>query len=155
MTIKEPEIFALIEKIGDHYQKNIDNQHVRKAFVSLSVPSGTWDLIETLTAKSHMYKYQGYPIQELYDHILAAANFVYQVRQQVLPNLSVLVGRAQPGQEVLIKMVVNNFPTNLSIFADMLNELFMKTTELDRTSNRPPFFEKTPELSQIGHFLIG
>jgi hypothetical protein len=155
LTIKEPDIFALIEKIGDHYQKNIDNQHVRKAFVNLSVPSGTWDLIETLTAKSHMYKYQGYPIQELYDHILAAASFVYHVRQQVIPNLSVLVGRAQPGQEVLIKMVINNFPTNLSIFADMLNELYMKITELDRMNNQPPFYEKTPGLSEIGHFLIG
>ena len=155
MTIKEPSIFAIIEKIGDHYQRNINNQHVRKAYVSLSLPNSTWELIETLTAKSHLYQYQGYPVQDLYDHILAAASFVYQVRKQVVPNLSALVGRAQSSETVVMKMIVNNFPTNLSIFADMLNELYMKTTALDRENNRPPIYEKTPELSQIGHYLVG
>ena len=154
MAIKDSEIFALLDKLGDHYQRNIDNQHVRKAFTSLPLPNSTWDMVDTLTSKSSHYRYQGYPYQELYDQILAAASFVYHVRKQILPNLRSLVGMASPGQEVVVKMVVNNFPTNLSIFADMLNELYMKATNLDRQENRAPVYERTPDLAQIGHYLI-
>ena len=156
MTVKDPDILQLIERIGDHYQRNINNQHVRKAFLALDIRNSTWEQIDNLTAKSEYYKYQGYQYQELYDQILAAASLVYQLRKQVVPGLRNLVSRAPAGEQVLLKMVVANFPTNLSIFADMLNELYLKVTNLDRAEHRTgsAVYEKNPELAQIGQYLV-
>jgi hypothetical protein len=157
MPIKDPDIFKLIERMGDHYQRNINNQHVRKLFVTLSVSNSAWGQIETLTTKSEYYKYQGYQYEELYDQITAIASLVYQLRQQVVPGLKGLVSRASPGEQVVIKMVAANFPTNLSLLADMINELYLKVTNLDRAEHKAgaAVFEKNPELLQIGHYLVG
>ncbi len=157
MPVKDPDVFKLIERLGDHYQRNINNQHVRKTFMSLSIANSSWELIDNLTSKGEYFKYQGYQYQELYDQIMAAASLVYQLRQQVLPGLRGLINRASPGEQVVLKMVVANFPTNLSIFADLLNELYLKVTGLDRAEHRgsAAVFEKNPELAQLGHYLVG
>lgn len=156
MAVKDPDVFKLIEKISDHYQRNINNQHVRKTFLTLSIANSTWEQIDNLTAKGDYYKYQGYQYQELYDQIIAAASLVYQLRKQVVPGLRNLVGRAPAGEQVVLKMVVANFPTNLSIFADMLNELYLKVTALDRIEHpgRAAVYEKNPELAQLGQYLV-
>jgi hypothetical protein len=157
MPLKDPDVFKLIERIGDHYQRNINNQHIRKLFVTLSVSNTAWDQIDSLTNKSEYYKYQGYQYEELYDQIMAIASLVYQLRKQVLPGLKGLVGRASANEQVVIKMVAANFPTNLSLLADMINELYLKVTNLDRGEHKSgaAVFEKNPELAQLGHFLIG
>jgi len=157
MAVKDSDVFKLIERISDHYKRNIDNQHIRKMFLTLSIPNSAWDLIDTLTGKSEYFKYQGYQYEELYDQIMAAANLVYQLRKQVLPGLRNLVNRATAGEQVVLKMVVANFPTNLSILADMLNELYLRVTNLDRTEHRTgaTVYEKNPQLAQLGHYLVG
>ncbi len=157
MAVKDPDVFKLIERISDHYQRNINNQHVRKTFLALSIPNSTWEQIDNLTAKSEYYKFQGYQYEELYDQIVAAATLVYQVRQQVVPGLRNLVGRAPAGEQVVLKMVVANFPTNLSIFADMLNELYLKVTSLDRAEHtgRAAVYERNPDLARLGQYLVG
>jgi hypothetical protein len=157
MPIKDPDIFKLIERMGDHYQRNINNQHLRKLFVTLSLSNSAWGQIETLTTKSEYYKYQGYQYEELYDQIMAIASLVHQLRQQVLPGLKGLVGRAAPNEQVVLKMVAANFPTNLSLLADMINELYLKVTSLDRSEHKAgaAVFEKNPELAQLGHYLVG
>jgi hypothetical protein len=157
MPVKDPDVFKLIERIGDHYQRNINNQHIRKTFLTLPLSNSIWDLIDNLTTRSDYFKYQGYQYQELYDQIMAVASLIYQMRQQVVPLLRNLVSRAPTDEQVVLKLVAANFPTNLSILADMLNELYLKVTNLDRAEHRAggPVYEKNPELSQLGRYLVG
>jgi hypothetical protein len=157
MPVKDPDVFKLIERIGDHYQRNINNQHVRKTFMNLPLSNSIWDLIDNLTNRSDYFKYQGYQYQELYDQIMAVASLIYQLRQQVVPILRNLVNRAPSDEQVVLKMIAANFPTNLSILADMLNELYLKVTNLDRAEHRTggPVYEKNPELNQLGRYLVG
>jgi hypothetical protein len=155
VAIKDNDVFQLIDKIADHYVQNVSNQHVRKAFSNLPISNTTWELIEDLTGKKSYRRAQGYSYQELYERIHAAASFVATLRTHLVPNLRDLVSRAPAGQEVVVKMVVANFPTNLSILADMLNDLYLRTIALDRDENSPPYYESRPEMSQIGQLLIG
>ncbi|MBN1834300.1 MAG: hypothetical protein JW820_00550 [Spirochaetales bacterium] len=157
----------MIEKIRNHYQNNINNRFVRKALLMMKVPRGTWDQIARLTEKSDLYKIQGYPYNELYEQIHAAATFVHQARIDVLPRLrSLLAGGTEPilgrqkpdqGQDpVLLQMAIENFPANLGLLADQLNELYLLAVELDKAEHldKKPVYERMPELKELGRLLI-
>lgn len=155
MAVKSGAIFGLIDKISEHYTQNVSNQHIRSAFTNLPVSHSSWELIDDLTSKKSYRRAQGYTYQELYERIHAAASFVATLRRYFVPNLRDLVSRAPAGQEVVVKMVVANFPTNVSILADLLNDLYLKTIALDREENDPPYYERDPAMGQIGQLLIG
>lgn len=164
MAIKDPDIYRLVEKIGDHYKTNVNNRFVRKAIVVLELAQGEWDKLDNLTTKSDYYKAQGFQFDELYEMILAAAHFIYQARQKLLPNIRNMIGgSSSPGMggaaeqdKVLRDMAAKNFPVNLEILSDMVNELYIKTTSLDREAHgkKPPVYDKIPELKELGRFLI-
>lgn len=157
MNIKDPEIFKIIERLGDHYQNNISNRFIRKVLVLLDLPQSEWDRIDSLTTKSEYYKNQGFQFEELYEIVIAAAHFVHQARTKMLPNLKSII--AQSGTDtdrVLREMAAQNFPVNLGIFSDQINELYMKTTSLDREAHerKRPVYERIPELKDIGKYLV-
>ncbi len=167
MSVKNQEIFRLIEEISDHYQNNINNRYIRKALLTMNIPQSQWDLIEGLTNKSDYYKSQGYQFHELYDQILAIANFIYKARKELQPNLRLLLSqgsrtilsREKGGSNqdrVLRDMAINNFSANLQILADMLNELYVKVVKLDKEQHqgKKPVYQKIPELSKLGQLLI-
>ena len=157
MAVKDSDLFALVEKISEHYQKNINNQYIKKAFSWMNVPHATWDQIETLVGKVEFYRIHGYPLQDLYEQILAAATFVSNVRHDVLPNLRSLTTNLAGNEKTFTDMAVANFPSNLAVFADLVNELYVKATELDRQErgSGTPVFESIPELKKLGDYLIG
>jgi hypothetical protein len=157
VNIKDPEIFKIIERLGDHYQNNISNRFIRKVLVLLDLPQSEWDRIDSLTTKSEYYKNQGFQFEELYEIVIAAAHFVHQARTKMLPNLKSII--AQSGTDtdrVLREMAAQNFPVNLGIFSDQINELYMKTTSLDREAHerKRPVYERIPELKDIGKYLV-
>ncbi|MDA8427077.1 MAG: hypothetical protein M0Z80_13165 [Treponema sp.] len=161
MQVKNPEIFSVIESIGDHYRTNISNRFTRRALSSMTLDPGTWNLIEELTEKAENYRYQGYHLDELYSQILAAARFVYQAKRQILPNLRYLASgsvgsRMAETDTVLREMAVNNFGPNLKILADKLNELYVKVAALDKESagQKPAVYTTITELREIGRYLI-
>ncbi|HTX72809.1 MAG TPA: hypothetical protein VMC79_08270 [Rectinemataceae bacterium] len=162
MQVKNPEVFSVIESIGDHYRTNISNRFTHRALSSMSLDPGTWNLIEELTEKSENYRYQGYHFDELYGQILAAARFIYQAKRQVLPNLRYLAGGASAGSQgvesdrVFREMAINNFGPNLKILADKLNELYVKVAALDKDAagQKAPVYTTIPELREIGRYLI-
>ncbi len=166
MAIKEPDIYRIIEKIGDHYQNNINNRFMRKALLHLELPQSEWDRLDGLISKSDYYKTQGFQLDELYEMILAAAHFIFQARQKLLPNLKTIVTQsagARRGREdasaeqdkTLRDMAITNFPLNLGILTDLINELYVKTADLDRQEHgrKQPLYEKIPELKDIGRYL--
>ena len=164
MTIKVPDIYSIIEKIGDHYQKNINNRFMRKALLHLELPQSEWNRLDGLTAKSDYNKAQGFQLYELYEMVLAVAHFIYQARQKLIPNLKALIAQrvargseGPPDKEVILRdMAFRNFPANLGILSDLINELYMKTTELDRNAHekKRPLYERIPELKDLGRFLV-
>ncbi len=57
---------------------------------------------------------------------------------------------------VLAEMAAKNFPVNLKIFSDMVNELYLTTVDIDKqmNKNKKPTFEKIPELKNLGKYLV-
>jgi hypothetical protein len=167
MAIKDPDINKIVEKIGDHYTNNVNNRFIRKALVTLDLQQSEWDKLDGLTTNSDYYKAQGYQFDELYEMILAAAHFIFKARQSILPNIKSLVGGHNPlsigksggGSEqdkILRDMAARNFPMNLEILTDLVNELYVKTTHLDKLAHgkKPPVFDKIPELKELGRYLV-
>jgi hypothetical protein len=165
MPIKDPDIYTIVEKIGDHYKNNVNNRFVRKVILVLELPQSEWDRLDGLTEKSEYYKSQGFLFDELYEMVLAAAHFIYQARQRILPNIKSMVSPGSPQgksggiseqDKVLRDMAARNFPVNLQIFTDLINELYIKTVELDKQTHqkKSPVFEKIPELKELGRYLV-
>jgi hypothetical protein len=122
MSVRDEQLFKIIEKLQSHYQNNLNNRYIRKALLLMKVPTGTWNAIARLTEKNDYYKIQGYQYKELYEQIHAAATFVYHARIEVLPRLKgLLTGGSEtvfsrpkaeePKDKVLLEMAINNFPT--------------------------------------------
>jgi hypothetical protein len=89
--------------------------------------------------------------------VLAAAHFIHQARTKMLPNIKALLAQGGTEQDrVLREMAAQNFPVNLAILSDLINELFMKTTSLDRAAHekKRPVYERIPELKEIGKYLV-
>ena len=158
MSVKNAQVMSIIERISEHYQQNIANRYLRKAFTSVTMDKGAWEKIEKLTEASDYDRIQGYSYVELYDGIYNLAVFIKKVRIDVAPNLRAVLAHQRPvgNEKLLMDMAVSNFSANLGILADMVNELYMKTIELDRAEakGRAPIYTKIPELSNIGKMLI-
>ncbi len=160
MQIKNPEIFAAVEGIGEHFRTNISNRFTRRGISSLILDPGTWNLIEDLTEKVENFRYQGYHFDEIYSQILAMARFIYQARRDLLPNMRFLAsgGNDHVGasDKVFRDMAITNFGPNLKILADKVNELYMKVVAIDKENAglKSPAFNQIPELKEIGRYLV-
>lgn len=163
MQIKNPEIFAAIEAIGEHFRTNISNRFTRRGIASLILDPGTWNLIEELTEKVENYRYQGYHFDEIYGQIIAMARFVYKAKRELLPNIRFLAGSGSSGSDrlaasdkVFRDMAIMNFGPNLKILADKVNELYVKVVAIDKENAGPknPVFSQIPELKEIGRYLV-
>jgi hypothetical protein len=163
VPVKDADLMKTIERIGDHYQHNINSRYIRQALVQLMVPQAHWERIERLTTKSGYSEANGYQFEELYEMILSAANLISQARKHILPNTRAITGKAagkgvpgDRGEGVLREMAFRNLPANLGIFADQINELYVKTVEIDKRdhANKKCVFERMPELRDLGKLLI-
>jgi hypothetical protein len=157
VPVKDPDIFRIVEKIGDHFQNNVSNRFIRKALMILELQQAEWDRLESLTSKSDYYKQQGFQFEELYEMVLAAAHFIYQARMRMLPNIRGMLAQGSTEQDrVLRDMAAQNFGVNLAILSDLINELYMKATNLDRAAHekKRPVYERIPELKDVGKLLV-
>ena len=155
--VRDAQVIRLIEAIGEHYRANISNRFIRPALLQLPLEKQAWDQIELLTEKIE-FRYQGFHLDELYRQIAAAARFVSVTRRDLTPTLrNRLSNNGSPGDRVLRDMAVNNFGSNLQVFADLLNELYVCLVELDKAEakeNRPVYMS-IPELRDVGRLLVG
>jgi len=159
MQIIDADIIQLIEKLGEHYRANISNRFVRPALLHLKIDNQSWDLIENLTEKPDQVINQGIHLAELYRQIEAAARFVSLARSDLAPTLRLRLGSSLKGSSdrVLLEMAINNFSSNLKLFADLLNELYVKLVEIDtrEAAGHMPLYRQMPELQELGHLLVG
>ncbi|HUX49478.1 MAG TPA: hypothetical protein VMW73_01710 [Spirochaetia bacterium] len=164
MQIKDSVVMTLVEHIADHYKRNVSNRFLRPALMRIQIDAHTWEMIESLTEKSDYYQLQGYHFDELYDRILALAEFIYHARKDVGPNLRALlstsgggrVGALSGNERVLRDMSVNNFQSNLSVLSDLLNKLYVTVVELDDKTNKQgtPVHRTISRLKELGRFLV-
>lgn len=156
MPVKETALFTLVEKIGDHYRKNIDNRFVRDSLTRLMLDRTDRDHIGTITELPEYIRLQGLEYYDLYEKILALARFVKQVQSEVLPTISSSSRKISGTQEEILRgMALSTYSSNVGILADLINELYIKTVEFDkRDSPRDPVYKHIPELQNIGNLLI-
>jgi len=149
----------LVERIGEHYRSNISNRFIRPALLQLPLEKQSWDLIEILTEKIEQFRYQGFHLDELYRQIVACARFISLARRELVPTLRnrISLNSNSSSDRVLRDMAVNNFGSNLQVFADLVNELYVCLVELDKTEakGKRPLYMSIPELQDIGRLLIG
>jgi len=155
--IKDPNIVRLIEQIGEHYRTNISNRFMRPVLLQLQIDKNTWDLIEILTEKMELFRYHGFHLDELYRQIAACARFVEIARNKstIKSKMSAIPATSD---KTLRDMAVNNFASNLKVFADLLNELYVCLVEMDKIDAgelKKPVFSQIPELYNIGRLLVG
>ncbi|MDR2552311.1 MAG: hypothetical protein LBD31_03980 [Treponema sp.] len=157
MDIQDPGVIRLIERIGDHYRANIASRFIRPVLLQLPVDKQCWDLIEDLTDKAPLRG--SVQLHEAYRQIAAAAAFVSLARQEASSGLRRRAARSDvsPQDRVLRDMAVNAFESNLQVFADLTNELFVKLVEADKAAarGRKPVYLQMPELHDIGKLLVG
>jgi hypothetical protein len=158
LQIRDARILRLVEQIGEHYRTNISNRFIRPALLQLPLDKMTWDQIEVLTEKVEQFRYQGFHLDELYREIAAAAHFVAISRRDLVPGLRNRLGSSQSHSDrVLRGMAVNTFGSNLQLFADLLNNLYIQLVELDKidAKGKKPIYLQIPELLDIGRQLVG
>lgn len=156
--VKDAQVIRLIEQIGEHYRTNISNRFLRPILLTLSIDKSTWDQIELLTEKVELFRYQGFHLDELYRQIAACARFVEIARNHLIPSLRNKLNSVPGGSDkTLREMAASNFVSNLQVFADLLNELYMNLVELDKENagNKPPVYSQMPDLYNVGRLLVG
>ncbi len=163
MQIKDNVVMSIIEQLSEHYKRNISNRFLRPALMRIQLEAHTRELIESVTEKSDYYSLQGYHLDELYDRILALAEFIYHARKDIEPNLRVFLSGSgsrsaipSGNERVLRDMSVNNFQSNLSIMADLVNKLYVAVIGIDNELNakRTPVHSTIPRLKELGRFLV-
>jgi hypothetical protein len=147
----------LIERIGEHYRTNISNRFIRPALLQLPLDKTTWDNVEVLTEKYEQFRYQGFHLDELYREVSATARFVAATRREVAPSLRsrLASGGVSSGDKVLQDMAVNTFNANLTIFADLLKELYSRLMDIDiaAAKGKTPLYQQVPEYNAIEEML--
>jgi hypothetical protein len=173
MPVKNTDILTLIAKISDHYVNNLNNRFLRKAFLQMEMPQSIWDTLDGLNDKENYYKMDGLHFHEIYEIIVAAATFISKAKKDIRPNLKMILsagstvfskgGHAEGGpslseskDRILREMAISNFDSNISIFSDLINDLYMKTVEEDKTTHKGKkcIYESIPELKNVGGMLI-
>lgn len=156
--IKENHIFDLIEKIINHFRQNINNHYLHKVLLTMSVQGAVWSSLEKLEDKYAFFKAQGYTFKDLYETIYSAALFIHHMKTELKPQIRPLVTRLVNSEgansRVVQTMLINNFPSNVAVYSDMINELYLNVVELDKKRNgNHAIYKKHPELQEIGGYL--
>jgi len=154
--IKDAQVVRLIERIGEHYRTNISNRFLRPVLLQLQVDKSTWDQVEIITEKLELYRYQGFHLDELYRQIAACARLVEVARNKSNVRnklISIPVG----DDKTLRDMAVSNFSSNLQVFCDLLNELYVILVDIDKSEagKNQPVYSQIPELYNIDRLLVG
>ncbi|MDR0312855.1 MAG: hypothetical protein LBI14_04595 [Treponema sp.] len=159
MVVRDEEINRLVERISAHYNANISNRFIRPALLQLPLEKQVWDSIERLTGFGEHFQYQGFLLDELYLQLVAAGRFVSVTRRDLVPSLRQRLSSDRSGgsDRVLRDMAVNNFASNIQLFADLVHEIFIKLVEIDKANSKgkKPAYQSIPELQDLGRLLVG
>ena len=158
MRIKDAQIIRQIEQLGEHYRTNLANRFLRPLLLQLQIDKHTWDQIEFFTEKIELLQFDGIHLDELYRQIAACAKFIEVARNNLIPSLKYKVS-AMPNNsdKILRDMAASNFSSNLQVFADLLNEIYISLAAMDKKNSgeKPPVYTQVMELQSLGRLLVG
>jgi len=167
LPIKDGEIIQLIDRINEHFKNNITNRFLRKALLIMEIPQSEWDILDGFVDNAAYAKLEGYKFHEIYELIISAASFIHHAKKEIQPRLKSLLssgsssvlsksGPESDKDKVLKEMAISNFGSNLSIYADLINELYLKTVAFDKKMhpNAKCEYEKNPDLQKVGQYLV-
>jgi hypothetical protein len=153
IQIRSHHVVRLVEQIGEYYRTNISNRYIHPALSELQLDKPAWALIEGMTDKEQFHD-EGFLLDDLYRQIAAMAQFIELARRDLTPNLRSLVSMSNSSgpERVIRDMAVNNFSSNLKVFAALINDLYSHLKEMDiaETGERPPLYLRMPELKDVG-----
>jgi len=143
----------LIKQLVNHYRTNISNRFIRPALLQLPFDEILWGQIESLTERFDQLSCHGFIIEDLYRQIGALVKFVYAVRHEIVPSLRYRLGNnyTDKTDKLLRDLAVNNFSSNLQVFAGLVLELYNKLVELDTADakGKRPIYKQYPDLEDI------
>jgi hypothetical protein len=157
MIVKDPGITSVILKIADQYNNNISTRFLRPYLLGILSETDLARQIAAMTEQTETITEQGLHIDDLYDQILGMARFVYLVRSTVLPNIrTISAPSTSSANKIYHEMAINNFGANISILADLVNELYVLTAAYDKrkSPNGKLVSASIPGLSEIGRYLV-
>lgn len=158
MIVKDSVIAEVVAKIAEHYNTNIATRFIRPLLSGILSDNELSRGVSDLTENTEVFVVQGVHIDELYSQIIAMARFVSLVRTDVLPNLRALSSSAghNDANRVFRDMAISNFPANIKVLADLVNELYMRTVEFDKRKcgNHRPVYLEIPALEDLGRYLV-
>jgi hypothetical protein len=157
MIVKDPAIIALIIKVADQYNSNISTRFLRPLIVGILAEEDLSRNVSALTEQVDTVEAQGIHIDELYQQILGTSRFIYLVRTNVIPNIrNIASSSGKDANRIYRDMAYNNFGANISVLADLVNELYVKTVEYDKRHSPQNHlaFRDVPGLSEVGRYLV-
>ena len=156
MHVKDIIIMTQIERIGVHFRTNISSRFIRPILLQLSLEKEVWTYLEDFTEMHTHYQDQGYSLEELYRQVIFAARFISVTRRELVPNLRFRFNNNPDSPDRILRdMAVNNFASNLKVFAEMISELYANLLKIDKknTKNRRPLYLSMPELEKVESML--
>ncbi len=157
MAVQNYEINQQIDKLADHYDIILNNAFIRKSLSKISIPHEFRSGMDILMSRSDAYKTNGYLFDELYRGILGLAMWSYIARTEILPELKYHLSdeSMSVADRLREQMALENMGSNLAILTDEVNNLYLKTVEVDKYahSRKPPVYTRMKELSSLGQYL--
>lgn len=157
MSVQDYEINIRIEKISDHVNTMMQNAFIRKSLSRIVIEHQYQSGMDVLLSHSESHRINGYLFEELYRGILGLAMWSYKARTEFLPKMKYnLSGETMPQMDrIREQMALENLKSNLSILADEINNLYIRTVAADKLSHKykPPVFQRMKELENLGQFL--
>jgi len=157
--INDESVVRLIKQLVDYYRTNVSNRFIRPALLQLQFDDVLWNQIESLTERFEQLNYQGFHIDDLYRQISALTKFVYTVRWDLAPTLRYKLKEDYPDEtdKLLRDMAINNFSSNVKVFAGLILELYNKLVEIDtaEAKGKLPIYKQFPDLDDIEEKLHG
>lgn len=159
MDFEDKDIYALIEKIGVHYNQNVANRYIRPVLGAVLAESEFSGDCTALTERFEQYQYQGYYLDDLYRQILALFKLCEKIEKISLPDLrnqaaGVMKGISSEREKVIRDIAVNNLPYNISLLKEMLASLFAKAKQEDSRMNNgiPAVMNTIPGIVDLEKF---
>lgn len=158
MLVEDRDISDIIVKLSKHYTDNISTRFLRPLFTGILSDTTMARRISELTEHSESFILQGFRLDDLYDDILALAQFIFLIRRDILPNISNLRDeniKTASADKVYRSMAFNNLSSNIKILVDILNDLYVSTIAYDKkTAKNRTVASGIPDLKKIGNLLV-
>jgi hypothetical protein len=139
MSIKDRRIFDILGELGDKYNVFTHNQFINYYLLNSGIPKNDWIDIEDMLSANSTYEEDGYELDKLYTQILAFSSFLTRIEEEILPRIHSEAPRRMEkmtqDSRILYKMTLENIPSNLKTFFDLITDLFINVKRVDKVQN--------------------